>query len=95
MIRSRTARWKSGICASCTADPSLSLIHIFFSQIFPKYRKPTAHTVGFLFLFSFSASQCTQTLSLIHILTDCDCDKKQIDPRFAALRALLDSDKGE
>ena len=23
---------------------------------------------------------------------DCDCDKKQIDPRFAALRALLDSD---
>lgn len=22
MIRSRTARWKSGICASCTADPS-------------------------------------------------------------------------
>ena len=28
-------------------------------------------------------------------VTDCDCDKKQIDPRFAALRALLDSDKGE
>ena len=26
---------------------------------------------------------------------DCDCDKKQIDPRFAALRALLDSDMGE
>ena len=24
---------------------------------------------------------------------DCDCDKKQIDPRFAALRALLDSDE--
>ena len=28
-------------------------------------------------------------------VTDCDCEKKQIDPRFAALRALLDSDKGE
>lgn len=28
-------------------------------------------------------------------VTDCDCNKKQIDPRFAALRALLDSDKGE
>ena len=27
-------------------------------------------------------------------VTDCDCDKKQIDPRFAALRALLDNDKG-
>ena len=24
---------------------------------------------------------------------DCDCDKKQIDPRFDALRALLDSDE--
>ena len=24
---------------------------------------------------------------------DCDCDKKLIDPRFAALRALLDSDE--
>ena len=24
---------------------------------------------------------------------DCDCDKKQIDPRFVALRALLDSDE--
>lgn len=23
-------------------------------------------------------------------VTDCDCEKKQIDPRFAALRALLD-----
>ena len=28
-------------------------------------------------------------------VTDCDCEKKQIDPRFAALRAMLDSDKGE
>ena len=26
---------------------------------------------------------------------DCDCESKQIDPRFAALRALLDSDKDE
>lgn len=26
---------------------------------------------------------------------DCDCDKKQIDPRFAALRALLNSDEDE
>ena len=26
---------------------------------------------------------------------DCDCEKKQIDPRFAALRALLDSDEDE
>ena len=41
----------------------LSTLFFFFSQIFPKYRKPTAHTVGFLFLFSFSASQCTQTSS--------------------------------
>ena len=41
----------------------LSTLFFLFSQIFPKYRKPTAHTVGFLFLFSFSASQCTQTSS--------------------------------
>ena len=26
---------------------------------------------------------------------DCDCEKKQIDPRFAALRALLDSNEDE
>ena len=26
-------------------------------------------------------------------VTDCGCEKKQIDPRFAALRALLDSDE--
>ena len=39
----------------------LSTLFFLFSQIFPKYRKPTAHTVGFL--FSFSASQCTQTSS--------------------------------
>jgi len=41
----------------------LSTLFFLFSQIFPKYRKPTAHTVGFLFLFSFSAFQCTQTSS--------------------------------
>lgn len=28
-------------------------------------------------------------------VTSCDCDKKQIDPRFAALRALLDSKEEE
>ena len=28
-------------------------------------------------------------------VTECDCESRQIDPRFAALRALLDSDKGE
>lgn len=27
--------------------------------------------------------------------TECDCESKQIDPRFAALRALLDSDPDE
>ena len=27
--------------------------------------------------------------------TDCCCEKKQIDPRFAALHALLKSDEGE
>ena len=28
-------------------------------------------------------------------VTDCGCEKKQIDPRFAALHALLKSDEGE
>ena len=27
-------------------------------------------------------------------VTECDCESRQIDPRFAALRALLDNDKG-
>ncbi len=43
----------------------LSTLFFLFSQIFPRRRKPTAHTVGFPFSFPFryTANQCTQTSS--------------------------------